>query len=113
MTNRALGSRVKRGFEKIKSELPYIIELRDRFKALPRGKANIDNCTTWTQFCELRLHRTYRRIQQVLAEETEMSVSASVEKVPERETHIPIHHAAQVELTRLENTALAVRDNDD
>jgi hypothetical protein len=41
MTDSALVDRVKIGFQKIKEELPYIIELRARFARLPRGHANI------------------------------------------------------------------------
>jgi len=81
MPNRALVARVKKGFDKIRAELPYIKELRNRFASLPRGTANIDGCKTWTEFCERRLHRTDRRIRQVLAEE-EVGIIVHAEKQP-------------------------------
>jgi hypothetical protein len=86
LTDKALVSRVKRGFQKIKSELPYLIELRARFDALPRGKANIDMCKTWTEFCEKRLHRTYRQIRRVLAEAEGTTVDVKQEPVEVQET---------------------------
>jgi hypothetical protein len=89
MTDRSLAARVKKGFEKIRSELPFIKELRARFEAAPRGSANIDGCKTWAEFCERRLHRTDRRIRQVLAE-SETAISVLVEKLPSKETHITV-----------------------
>jgi hypothetical protein len=71
MTNQALVKRVKKGFEKIKAELPYIRELRERFRKLPRGGANISGCATWATFCIEVLHRSDRHIRRVLAEENE------------------------------------------
>ena len=78
MTDKALVSRVKRGFQKIKAELPDILELRERFAAMPRGRANIDGCKTWTEFCEKRLHRTYRQICKVLAENNDTNPTIEV-----------------------------------
>jgi hypothetical protein len=67
MTNDELLKRVKSGFQKIAAELPYILELRSRFARLKRGNANIGGCKTWKEFCVKHLHRTDRRIRQVVA----------------------------------------------
>jgi hypothetical protein len=67
MTNDELVARVKAGFRKIAEEIPYILELRTRFGRLKRGHANIGGCNTWKEFCEKHLHRTDRRIRQVVA----------------------------------------------
>lgn len=67
MSNCELVVRVKLGFQKIEDELPFIEELHGRFAQLPRGHANIGGCRTWEEFCTTVLHRTPRRIQQVLA----------------------------------------------
>jgi|SRR5579872_2968927 len=46
--------------------MPYIVELRKRLKAAPRGKASIGGCDTWEQFCEKHLHRTASAIRKTL-----------------------------------------------
>ena len=84
MSNAALVERVKTGFQKIKNELPYIVELRHRFYVLPRGKAGIDGCQTWTEFCEHRLHRSDRQVRRVLAEAIEALVAPGLRE-PEAE----------------------------
>lgn len=61
---------VKDSFQKIKKALPYIVELRARFDALPRGGA-IAGCASWKTFCIVHLHRTDRAIRYALAEQTE------------------------------------------
>jgi hypothetical protein len=71
MTDKQLVTRVKTGFKKIKAELPYILELKNRFAALPRGSANIAGCKTWKTFCIEHLHRTPRAVAYALAEEHE------------------------------------------
>ena len=68
MKNKELVSRVKSGLKKIRSEAPYIIVLRERFAALPRGSANIDGCKTWKTFCSLKLHRSDRAVRYMLAQ---------------------------------------------
>lgn len=67
LNNDELVARVKSGFEKIRESLPYIAELRARFGRVRRGSADIAGCRTWKEFCEKHLHRTDRRIRQVLA----------------------------------------------
>ena len=67
MSNDELVERVSGFFNKVLDELPYIIEIRHRFSLLKRNNANIAGCKSWKQFCETRLHRTDRRIRQVLA----------------------------------------------
>ena len=66
MTDAALVARVKRSFATIKSELPYIIELRERFGRVTRGNTKIDGCNTWTEFCEKRLNRTDSAIRKAI-----------------------------------------------
>jgi hypothetical protein len=56
-------------FRRIQDSVPYIIELRKRFKAAPRGKANIAGCDTWEQFCEKHLHRTASALRKALQAE--------------------------------------------
>jgi hypothetical protein len=53
-------------FQRIQDSMPYIIELRKRFKSAPRGKADIGGCDTWEQFCEKHLHRTASAIRKAL-----------------------------------------------
>lgn len=45
-------------FHKLRPFLPYLQELRKRFAAAPRGRADIDGCNTWEDFCDKRLQRT-------------------------------------------------------
>jgi hypothetical protein len=67
METEALARFVADAFTKLKSALPYIAELRERFAKLPRGKANVMGCRTWTQFCERVLHRTDSAVRKLLA----------------------------------------------
>jgi hypothetical protein len=67
MTDADLVAHVTIGFQKIREELPYILELRKRFARLPRGHANIAGCKTWKEFCIKILHRTDRHMLRVLA----------------------------------------------
>jgi hypothetical protein len=111
LKNPALANRVEQEVRTIHSTiqraLPYIIELRKRFAALPRGKANIKGCRTWTEFCERRLHRTDRHIRRVIAEalaeegeERTINVVASeppkerARDVAVRDGHISVNEAA-------------------
>jgi hypothetical protein len=56
-------------FQRIQDSMPYIIELRKRFKQAPRGKANIAGCDTWEQFCKEYLHRTASTLRKALQAE--------------------------------------------
>ncbi len=56
-------------FQRLQDSMPFIIELRKRFNAAPRGKANISGCNTWEQFCEKHLHRTASALRKALQEE--------------------------------------------
>ena len=56
-------------FQRIQDSMPYIIELRKRFKQAPRGNANIAGCDTWEQFCEKHLHRTASALRKALQAE--------------------------------------------
>jgi hypothetical protein len=53
-------------FARIQDSMPYVIELRKRFQAAPRGKANISGCDTWEEFCTKHLHRTASAIRKAL-----------------------------------------------
>jgi hypothetical protein len=58
-------------FQRLQDSMPYIIELRKRFKAAPRGNANIAGCDTWEKFCRTHLHRTASALRKALqAEQT-------------------------------------------
>jgi hypothetical protein len=109
MSSPALVSRVKKDFGKIKSALPYIKELRDRFAALPRGKANIAGCKTWAEFCEKRLHRTDRTIRRVLAEEMETSVLVEKQLSSNKETHVTVERDATRDHIYIQNPVPAER----
>jgi hypothetical protein len=85
MTDKQLVARVKSGFKKIKAELPYILELKNRFAALPRGSANICGCKTWKTFCIEHLHRTPRAVAYALAEENE-TVAVVIDRPAEDRT---------------------------
>lgn len=56
-------------FQRVQDSMSYIVELRKRFKAAPRGKAHIAGCDTWEQFCEKHLHRTASAIRKALQTE--------------------------------------------
>jgi hypothetical protein len=59
-------------FTRLQDAMPYIVELRKRFKDAPRGNANIANCKTWEQFCERNLHRTASTLRKALQAEKEV-----------------------------------------
>jgi len=90
MTNDELVVRVKFGFQKMAEHIPWIRELRARFARLPRGNANIDGCKTWKEFCEKVLHRTDRRIRQVVAASSIIDKSKSL--------GIPAHKTKRVDM---------------
>jgi hypothetical protein len=71
MSTEDLAAFVADTFAKLKTALPYIIELRERFGALPRGKANVMGCRTWTEFCSKVLHRTDSAVRKAIATEFE------------------------------------------
>lgn len=70
----------KQTYRKIKPDLLYIAEMRNRFAALPRGNANIKGCKTWTEYVRQHLNRSERQIRNVL------SGLRSASLVPETET---------------------------
>ncbi len=100
---------VKASFQKIKKALPYILELRARFGALPRGGA-IAGCASWKTFCIVHLHRTDRAIRYALAEQNEpvnvqvqqaapeprQNLTFKVTTAPISELHPYIHPDAKV-----------------
>jgi hypothetical protein len=94
LTDKQLVARVKSGFQKIREQLPYILELRRRFAELPRRKANIDGCHSWREFCERRLNRTYQQIYNVLAEAQAETITVTVKESP------AAHHPEQKVLVR-------------
>jgi len=61
---------VRHSFVKIKDVIPTILELRSRFRKLPRG-SKIADCQTWGEFCVRLLNRTDRAIRKALAEDRE------------------------------------------
>jgi hypothetical protein len=67
MSNEQLLAHTLAMFQTIASAIPYIVELRSRFARLKRGSANICGCRTWQQFCFVHLHRSDRRIRQVIS----------------------------------------------
>lgn len=69
-------------FQRIQDSMPYIIELRKRFKAAPRGKADIAGCDTWEEFCEKHLHRTASAIRKAVQSDLE----------PQQEPNPPAPH---------------------
>lgn len=71
MSTEDLAAFVADTFAKLKTALPYIIELRERFAELPRGKANVMGCRTWTEFCSKVLHRTDSAVRKAIATESD------------------------------------------
>jgi hypothetical protein len=67
MADENLASFVQDSLVRFSKVIPYVIELRNRFGALPRGKANISGCVTWTEFCQKVLHRTDRAVRKAIA----------------------------------------------
>jgi len=67
-------------FAKLKTPLPYIIELRERFAALPRGNANVMGCRTWTEFCSKVLHRTDSAVRKAIAAESDWRHAKAIER---------------------------------
>jgi hypothetical protein len=86
LSNKDLVRRVKTGFQKIGPYIPDIQVLHDRFKALPRGKGNIDGCNTFKQFCERRLGRNYAHIARLL------KAAREPEEIPEQTTTAIVKH---------------------
>lgn len=83
MKTPALVRRVKSGFQKIRAELPYILELKHRFAELRHnGGGAIDHCLSWKTFCIVQLHRSDRAIRYAIAEalSEENEPSETVEK---------------------------------
>ncbi len=66
LTNEELASIAIGAFSRIQDSMPYILELRKRFQAAPRGKANIQGCGTWGEFCEKHLYRTPRAVRKAI-----------------------------------------------
>jgi hypothetical protein len=71
MENEALAIFVRDGLKKFSKLVPYVRELKSRFAALPRGKADIMGCHTWKEFCESVLDRTPSAVRKALAEDKE------------------------------------------
>jgi hypothetical protein len=63
-----LAALVRDGIKKFAKLVPYVRELRQRFAALPRGKAGILGCQTWEEFCRTVLDRTPAAVRKALAE---------------------------------------------
>jgi DNA (cytosine-5)-methyltransferase 1 len=55
------------GFRDLREALPYLREARDRF-AQPGRRVPVPGNPTWTEWVETNLHRTVRRVQQLLSE---------------------------------------------
>ena len=66
LSNAELVQTVVGAFTKIKEALPFILELKSRFAALPPG-IKIAGCETWTAFCTNVLHRSDRAIRKAIA----------------------------------------------
>jgi alkylated DNA repair dioxygenase AlkB len=73
LTNDELVGVAVGAFTRIQQAMPYILELRKRFKKAPRNKADIAGCDTWEQFCETHLHRTASAIRKALQLESDNS----------------------------------------
>jgi hypothetical protein len=67
LSNEDLAVLVRDGLQKFSKLVPYVRELRIRFADLPRGKANIMGCASWTQFCEKVLGRTDSAVRKALS----------------------------------------------
>lgn len=70
MTNEDLAAFIRDGLKKFAQLIPYVRELKTRFAALPRGKADIMGCHTWKEFCEKVLGRTDSAVRKALAQES-------------------------------------------
>lgn len=55
-------------YRKIKPDLKYIAEMRERFAEQPRGNANIKGCKTWGEYVRKFLNRSESTIRELLAE---------------------------------------------
>src|SRR6202008_2796540 len=66
MTNEALATHVRDGMTKLAQLIPYVKELKARFAALPRSKADILGCKSWKEFCERVLNRTDSAVRKAL-----------------------------------------------
>ncbi len=60
-------TRVINCFESIREGLPYILRMRRDFAAKPKDE-QLFGCRNWREYCERFLHRTDRRVRQLLAE---------------------------------------------
>jgi hypothetical protein len=67
--------------KKIRELTPMIAQLRQQFMQLKPGET-IARCRTWTEYCKKKLHRSDRRIRQVLAGTNPASEKHSRKSLP-------------------------------
>lgn len=70
LTDSELIDRCVQGFRKLKEIAPYLREARDRFSQ-PGRRVPVPGNPTWTEWVEVNLGVTVRRVQQLLSEATE------------------------------------------
>ena len=67
LSDSELVEKCMQGFRSLREIAPYLREARDRF-AQPGRRVPIQGNPTWTEWVEANLHRTVRRVQQLLSE---------------------------------------------
>jgi hypothetical protein len=82
----------EQSWKKLSELRPLIAQLRGLFMKLTLGE-KIAGCTTWTEYCKRILHRTDRRVRQILKGAN-----------PASEKHSPKHLQAKMENTPSEST---------
>ena len=69
LSDSELVEKCMQGFRSLREIAPYLREARDRF-AQPGRRVPVPGSPTWTEWVETNLHRTVRRVQQLLSEGT-------------------------------------------
>jgi len=89
--------------KKLRELTPMIAQLRQQFMKLKPGET-IARCRTWTEYCEQVLHRTDRRIRQVLAGTNPASEKHSRKSLPASKDKKVLPQSMTVEMPEVQGS---------
>ena len=89
--------------KKLNELRPMIAQLRMQFMKLKRGET-IARCGTWTQYCQKVLHRTDRRIRQILKGTNPASKKHSRKPLPDSKDRTTLPQPVTVEISEAESS---------
>ena len=89
--------------KKLNELRPMIAQLRKQFMELKRGET-IARCGTWTQYCQKVLHRTDRRIRQILKGTNPASKKHSRKPLPDSKDRTTLPQPVTVEISEAESS---------